>query len=40
VALADVTATPSGSTSMPFDQVAAVQIVSADRGVVLLQRLL
>ncbi len=38
VALTDVTATPSGSTSMPFDQIAAVQIVSADRGVVLLQR--
>jgi hypothetical protein len=37
-ALTDVTATPSGGTSMPFDQIAAVQIVSADGGVVLLQQ--
>lgn len=38
VALAGVTATPGGSTSMPIDQIAAVQIVSADQGDVLLQR--
>jgi hypothetical protein len=33
-----VTATPAGSTSIPIDQVASVQIVSADTGKVLLQR--
>jgi hypothetical protein len=31
-------ATPVGSTSMPIDQIATVQIVSADTGNVLLQR--
>jgi Putative zinc-finger len=40
VALAGVTATPGGSTSMPIDQIAAVQVVSADNGEVLLQRTL
>jgi hypothetical protein len=35
-----VRATPSGSTSMPIDQIAKVQIVSADTGNVLLQRTL
>ena len=38
VALTGVTATPGGSTLMPIDQIASVQIVSADRGDVLLQR--
>jgi Putative zinc-finger len=33
-------ATPGGSTSMPIDQIATVQIVSADTGNVLLQRAL
>jgi len=33
-------ATPYGSTSMPIDQIATVQIVSADTGNVLLQRTL
>jgi hypothetical protein len=37
VALEGVTATPSGQTSMPIDQITAVQIVSADSGDVLLQ---
>jgi anti-sigma factor RsiW len=32
------TATPAGSISTPVDQIAAVQIVSADNGQVLLQR--
>jgi anti-sigma factor RsiW len=32
------TATPAGSISMPVDQIAAVQVVSADNGQVLLQR--
>ncbi len=32
------TATPAGSISMPVDQIAAVQVVSADNGEVLLQR--
>jgi anti-sigma factor RsiW len=32
------TANPAGSTSTPVDQIAAVQIVSADNGQVLLQR--
>lgn len=34
------TATPAGSTSMPVDQIATVQVVSADNGQVLLQRAL
>jgi len=38
VALAGVTATPGGSTSIPIDQIAAVQIISVDHGDVLLQR--
>lgn len=33
-----VTATPTGSTSMPVDEIAAVQIASMDTGEVLLQR--
>jgi len=37
VALTGVTAQPSGSTSMPIEQIAAVQVVSADNGNVLLQ---
>jgi anti-sigma factor RsiW len=32
------TATPAGSISTPVDQIAAVQVVSADNGHVLLQR--
>jgi anti-sigma factor RsiW len=32
------TATPTGSISTPVDQIAAVQVVSADNGRVLLQR--
>jgi anti-sigma factor RsiW len=32
------TATPAGSISMPSNQIAAVQVVSADTGQVLLQR--
>jgi hypothetical protein len=40
VGLAGVPATPGGSTSMPMDQIASVQIVSADSGDVLLQRTL
>ena len=32
------TATPAGSISMPADKIAAVQVVSADNGEVLLQR--
>ena len=38
MARAGATASPSGSTSMPVDQIAAVQVVSADTGDVLLQR--
>ena len=38
VALAGVTAYPRGSTSMSIEQIATVQIVSADDGGVLLQR--
>ncbi len=34
------TATPAGSISMPVDQIAAVQVVAADNGQVLLQRAL
>jgi len=32
------TATPAGSISTPVDQIAAVQVVAADSGQVLLQR--
>ncbi|MGY4712937.1 anti-sigma factor family protein [Mycolicibacterium sp. CBM1] len=32
------TASPTGSTSMPIEKIAAVQVVSADTGDVLLQR--
>jgi anti-sigma factor RsiW len=32
------TATPAGSISMPVNQIAAVQVVSADDGQILLQR--
>jgi anti-sigma factor RsiW len=32
------TATPAGSISTPVDQIAAVQVVSADSGKILLQR--
>lgn len=32
------TATPAGSISTPTDQIASVQVVSADNGTVLLQR--
>jgi len=32
------TATPAGSTSTPVDQIASVQVVSADDGQVLLER--
>lgn len=38
MAVEGVRATPGGSTSMPIDQIAAVQIVAADTGNVLLQR--
>jgi anti-sigma factor RsiW len=38
VAVPGHTATPAGSISTPVDQIAAVQIVSADNGQVLLQR--
>ena len=38
VALNGVPATPGGSTSMPINQIASVQIVSVDSGEVLLQR--
>lgn len=38
MAHAGATASPSGSTSMPLNQIAAVQVVSADTGDVLLQR--
>ncbi len=31
-------ASPAGSISMPVDQIAAVQVVAADSGQVLLQR--
>jgi putative zinc finger protein len=40
MAVKGVRATPEGSTSMPIDQIAAVEIVSADTGNVLLQRTL
>jgi hypothetical protein len=38
MAVDGVRATPAGSTSIPIDQIATVQIVSADTGNVLLQR--
>jgi hypothetical protein len=40
VALTGVTASPGGSTSLPLEQIAAVQVVSVDNGNVLLQRML
>jgi hypothetical protein len=40
MAVKGVRATPNGSTSMPIDQIATVEIVSADTGNVLLQRTL
>lgn len=38
VAVPGHTATPAGSISTPADQIASVQVVSADNGKVLLQR--
>lgn len=38
MAVDGVTALPSGSTSLPIEQIAAVQVVSADTGDVLLQK--
>ena len=38
VAVKGLSATPGASTSLPIDQIATVQIVSADTGSVLLQR--
>jgi hypothetical protein len=38
LALDGVTAEPSGATSMPVDAIAAVQVVAADTGDVLLQK--
>jgi hypothetical protein len=38
MALKGASATPAGSTAMPIDQIAIVQIVSAETGSVLLQR--
>jgi anti-sigma factor RsiW len=38
MALKGAIATPGGSTAMPIDQIATVQIISADTGNVLLQR--
>ncbi|MGH3563941.1 MAG: hypothetical protein ACRDTN_19720, partial [Mycobacterium sp.] len=32
------TATPAGSISLPVDRIAAVQVVAADGGQVLLER--
>jgi hypothetical protein len=40
VALTGVTASPAGSTSMPIEQIAAVQVVSLENGNVLLQHTL
>jgi hypothetical protein len=37
-ALTGIPASPGGSTSMPMDQIASVEIISADAGAVLLQR--
>ena len=34
------TATPAGSISTPVDQIASVQVISADNGQVLLERTL
>jgi hypothetical protein len=36
--LSGATALPSGNTAMPMDQIAAVQLVAADSGQVLLQK--
>jgi hypothetical protein len=38
VAVPGHTATPAGAISTPVDQIAAVQVVAADTGQVLLQR--
>jgi hypothetical protein len=38
MAVSGTTALPTGSTSMPIDDIVAVQVVSADTGDVLLQR--
>lgn len=38
MALDGVTALPSGSTSMPIDEIVSVQVISADTGDVLLSR--
>jgi anti-sigma factor RsiW len=38
VAIPGYTATPTGSISMPVDQIASVQVVLADNGAVMLQR--
>jgi hypothetical protein len=38
IARAGATASPSASTSMPVEQIAALQVTSADTGDVLLQR--
>jgi anti-sigma factor RsiW len=38
VAIPGHTATPTGSISMPVDQIASVQVVLADNGAVMLQR--
>jgi hypothetical protein len=38
VAIPGHTATPTGSISTPVDQIAAVQVVLADNGAVMLQR--
>lgn len=38
MALPAATAFPTGSTSMPIDQIATIQVVSTDSGDVLLQR--
>ena len=38
VAVPGYTATPTGSISMPVDQIASVQVVLADNGAVMLQR--
>jgi hypothetical protein len=38
VAIPGHTATPTGSISTPVDQIAAVQVVLADNGRVMLQR--
>lgn len=40
IALSGVTASPGGSTSMPVDQIAAVEVISVADGNVLLQRTL